>query len=292
MATSSHTTKRERAKARLQDFTQGRSGRWVVRLTRLGYATRGFVFTLVGLVAIRAAYGIGQVAGTRGVIREMGRRTFGQVLLIVTFVGLTSYVLWRFLQAALDPFMEGSGTQSSVRRIGYFMSGLFYALLALTAGQLAFDFGREARDARRELAAWALEMPFGSWLVGAVGVVLIGVGLHAFWRAATASFMQLYPPPRADAGGKRRQLLKRVGQVGLAALGLTLCLIGGFVILAATESDPDQAVGIGGALRSLQYGPHGIILLAVVGVGFVFYGLHCFFLGAYRRIQPDEKEMS
>ena len=271
---------------RLHRVTQGRSGRWLERVTRLGYATRGLVFTLVGLVAMRAAWGIGKATGTRGIIREMGRQPFGKTLLIVTTVGMTGYVLWRFVQAVLDPFMAGSGTQSSIRRIGYLGSGLFYALLAFTSAQLTFNFA-EMRNTRREATAWLLQMPFGSWIVGFVGLVLIGVGIHALWRAATASFMNLYPPPRPQAS-RRRHLAKRVGQVGLSALGLTLCLIGGFVILAAATSDPDQAVGIGGALSALGNGPYGAILLGAAGVGFVFYGMHCFVLGAYRRVRPGE----
>lgn len=272
---------------RIRRITQGRSGRWLERLTRLGYSTRGVVFALVGLVAMRAAYGIGQATGTRGVIREMGRQPFGKALLIVTTIGMTGYVLWRFVQAALDPLVEGSGARSNVRRLGFLTSGLFYALLALAAAQMAFDLGA-MEDARQELTAWALSMPFGSWVVGFVGVVLLGVGGHAFWRALTASFMKLYPPPRPHTSGRRRQLAKRVGQFGLSALGLTLCLIGGFVILAAVNSDPERAVGIGGALSALGAGPYGALLLGTVGAGFLFYGVHCFMLGAYRRVRPEQ----
>lgn len=270
---------------RVQRVTQGRTGRWLERLTRFGYGTRGLVFALVGLVAMRAAWGIGQATGTRGVMRELGRQPYGRTLLIVTTVGMAGYVLWRFVQAALDPFVSGSGAQSGMRRVGYLGSGLFYALLTFTAAQLAFDFAR-VEDARRELTAWGLAMPFGSWLVGFVGVVLIGVGVHALWRAFTASFMTLYPPPRPHTSRKRRHFARRIGQVGLSALGFTLCLIGGFVILAAVYSDPDQAVGIGGALTALKNGPYGALLLAAAGVGFVFYGVHCFVLGAYRRVRP------
>lgn len=271
---------------KMERVTQGRTGRWLERLTRFGYGTRGLVFALVGLVAMRAAWGIGQAAGTRGVMREMSRQPYGRTLLIVMTVGMGGYVLWRFVQAALDPFVGGSGAQSSVRRIGYLGSGLFYALLAFTAAQLAFDLA-QVEDARRELTAWALEMPLGSWLVGFVGVVLIGVGVHALWRAVTASFMGLYPPPRPHTSRKRRRFARRIGQVGLSALGLTLCLIGGFVTLAAVYSDPGRAVGIGGALTALQNGPYGALLLGAVGIGFVFYGLHCFVLGAYRRVRPE-----
>jgi hypothetical protein len=286
-AVHEHALKKENGlQERVQHMATGRSGRWLEWFTRFGYGTRGLVFALVGVGAMRAAWGIGQATGTRGVIREMGRQPFGRALLTVTTVGLAGYVVWRFVQAALDPFVEGGGAQSGVRRIGYFGSGVFYALLALTSAQLAFNFA-ETEDAREQLATWALGMPFGSWIVGFVGVVLIGIGAHALWRAFTASFMQLYPPPGSHTHHRRRRFARRVGQLGLSALGLTLCLIGGLVILAAIEADPKQAVGIGGALTALGRGPYGVLMLGAAGAGFVFYGIHCFVLGAYRRVRPE-----
>jgi hypothetical protein len=273
-------------KGRIEKARQGRTGRWLERLTRFGYITRAAVFTLVGLVALRAAWGIGQAAGTRGVMREMGRQPFGRSLLLATSVGMACYVLWRFFQVVLDPFTEGDGARSGIRRVGYFGSGLFYALLSLTAAQLAFNFAG-ARDARRELVAWALAMPYGSWVVGFAGGALFAVGSHAFWRAYRASYMHLYESPTPETR-RRQRLAKLSGRIGLASMGFTLWIVGALVILAAVHANPDQALGIGGALVTLRQGPYGAYLLVAAGVGLLFYGTHTFMLGFYRRVRPEK----
>lgn len=259
---------------------QGRASTWFERLTRFGYATRGVVFSLIGLVAARAAIGLGSTQGTQGVIRALGEQPFGQVLLALTGFGLASYVLWRFTQAALDPVYIEGGESSTIRRLGFLGSGLFYALLAFTTFQLAFDIRLGGMDTREAWAAWVLSKPYGTWVLGLVGAVLFGVGLHAFYRVVTAAFMRLYPPEHQSTTHRR------VGQIGLSALGLTLCIIGGFVIVAAVRAQPNAVVGIGGALEALGSGPYGPILLGIVAVGFVVYGVHCFVLGRHRRIRP------
>lgn len=259
---------------------QGRAGAWFERLTRFGYATRGVVFSLIGLVAARAAIGLGSTQGTRGVIRALGEQPFGQVLLALTAFGLASYVLWRFTQAALDPVYIEGGESSTLRQLGFLGSGLFYALLALTAFQLAFDIRIAGENTREAWAAWALSKPYGTWLLGFVGAILFGAGLHAFYRVVTAAFMRLYPLEHRSIAHRR------VGQIGLSALGLTLCIIGGFVVVAAVHAQPNAVVGIGGALEALGSGPYGPLLLGVVAVGFVVYGVHCFVLARHRRIRP------
>ncbi|PSQ69627.1 MAG: hypothetical protein BRD29_01325 [Bacteroidetes bacterium QH_2_67_10] len=275
-----------RVTRRVKRVRQGRTGRWLERLTRFGYFTRATVFTLVGLVAMRAAWGIGQATGTRGVMREMRRQPFGKTLLLATSIGMACYVLWRFVQVVLDPFTKGDGAQSSIRRIGYFGSGSFYALLSVTAAQLAFNFAG-GRSFRREVVVWALAMPYGSWVVGFAGVALFFVGSHALWRAYRASYMQLYPPPTPETA-RRQRFARLFGRVGLISMGLTLWIVGALIIMAAVYANPDQAIGIGGALTVLQRGPYGALLLVAAGVGFVFYGGHTFFLGFYRRVRPED----
>ncbi len=267
----------------------GSTGRWLERLTRFGYATRGVVFILVGLVAARAAVGLGATEGTRGVIRAIAKQPFGRVLVGMTAVGLVSYTFWRFVQALFDPVSEGAQAQGSgavVRRLGFFGSGLFYAVLAFFAVQLTFNLGGAVAATRREWVAWALAMPYGSWIVGFVGAVLVGAGVHAFYRGNAMTFMKLYPPD--EPARVKKWVARRVGQIGLSALGLTLCIIGAFVILAAVRSDPDRAVGIAGALDAVGDGPFGALLLGTVALGFVVYGMHCFVLAWYRRVRSSE----
>lgn len=261
----------------MRHATTGRPASWIEGFTRFGYATRGVVFSVIGLLGLRVAVGLGgRAQGTEGALREIGHQPFGQILLGITAIGLASYVLWRFLQAMLNPVKQDGGF---VPRIAIAGSGIFYSILALTAAQLAFDV-RVGTNIRRDLIDWAFSKPLGGWLVGLVGVVLIAIGLHAIYRGIMTTFMNLYPQGRMNR--TKEQVARRIGQVGLTALGLTLCITGGLVIRGAALASLDDNIGIGGALEALGAQPYGPWLLGVTALGFIAYGFHCFALARYR----------
>jgi hypothetical protein len=71
---------------------------WVATLARLGYATIGVVYLMIGMLATQAALGTGgAIADTRDVLVTIARQPFGRVLLGLSALGLRGYVLWRFV---------------------------------------------------------------------------------------------------------------------------------------------------------------------------------------------------
>lgn len=249
---------------------------------RLGYMARSVIFILIGILAL----GLGGAArGSRGALRAIGQQPFGQILLGGISLGLIGYVIWRFVQAGFDPGVKSKGTRGIARRVGFVVSGLFYALLAFTAVELTLGAKSWSRNAREEWVAWLLDFPLGDWMVGGSGLLIVGVGLHAMYRGYSLQFMQLY---RTDTMTDRQERLARyLGRIGLSALGLTMLVIGGLLVQGALRMNPDRAAGIGDALHVLSTQPHGPWLVGGTGLGFVGYGLHCFWLGRFRRIEPD-----
>src|SRR5687767_10464564 len=82
---------------------------WVVRLGRLGFAARGFVYIMVGVLAARAAFGFGgQVTDKQGAVQAMEKLPFGNFVLWVVGFGLVGYIAWRFAQAFMDLDHYGS----------------------------------------------------------------------------------------------------------------------------------------------------------------------------------------
>jgi hypothetical protein len=45
-------------------------------------------------------------------------------------------------------------------------------------------------SSKQALTAKLMSQPFGLWMVGAVGLIVIGVGLYHFYQAYKATFMQ------------------------------------------------------------------------------------------------------
>src|SRR5215213_3773431 len=86
--------------ARLRAENAAQSARpWMERLARLGYATEGALYTLIGLLAAGAAFGTGgRATGQRGAFEVVAGGPFGGVLVGLIAVGFLGYALWRSVQ--------------------------------------------------------------------------------------------------------------------------------------------------------------------------------------------------
>ena len=257
---------------------------WVATLARLGYATIGVVYLMIGTLATQAALGTGgAIADTRDVLVTIARQPFGRVLLGLTALGLSGYVLWRLVQACLDPERQGTDARGLLTRLGCAVSGLAYAALAVLAARMALGAGGAGSPAAEQ--AWTarlLAQPFGPWLVGSLGGIIIGVGLAHVYRAYTAQFMQEYATGEMSA--RQQRWARRLGQCGLAARGVTFGIMGGFFLYAGVSADPSEARGLGGALVAMAQQSYGPWLLGVVALGLVAYGLFCLSQALYRRV--------
>jgi hypothetical protein len=76
----------------------------------------------------------------------------------------------------------------------------------------------------------------------------------------------------------------RVGAVGHLARGVVFTLIGVFVIRAALQYDPKEAIGLDGALQKLARADYGPYLLGLTAVGLIAYGVYCLVDARYRDV--------
>ncbi len=265
----------------------------VEALARLGYAVKGILYVLVGVLAVLAAFtGGGKTAGSRGAIKSIADAPFGSVLLWGIAAGVAAYALWRFVQAFLDP----DDKDSAVKRFGYFVSGLLHAGLTfwlvralLTKGEPGSGSsgsgsagGDSAGGGAQDWTAMLMQQPFGAWLVGAVGAGVIGYGLYQLYKATIVDVCETFKTEEMSEA--EQAAAQRVAQAGLSARGIVFSLVGGFLVYAAWSADPSKARGLGGALDALAAQPFGQVLLGVVALGLAAYGVHCGFNARYRKI--------
>jgi hypothetical protein len=85
--------------------------------------------------------------------------------------------------------------------------------------------------------------------------------------------------PRAERGWAIA-----VGVAGHAARAVVFGLIGAFLVKAAVQYDPQEAIGIDGALRKLVQQPYGEPLLGVVAAGLLAYAVYCLVQARYREV--------
>jgi hypothetical protein len=140
---------------------------------------------------------------------------------------------------------------------------------------------QKAHKATAEVLSW----PAGTWLVGIGGACVAGAGLFNGYRGVTRKFRE-----RWKTGEMSRQALKwgtRAGVVGLLARMVVFGLIGAFLIKAAVEYDPKEAIGLDGALQKLAGQSYGAWLLGLTAAGLLAYAIFCFVEARYRETKPS-----
>lgn len=277
-----------RAAGAKADAAQDAASPWIERLARLGYAAKGIVYIIVGVLAVQAAFGSGgQVTGSSGALQPLAGNSWGRIALVVIAVGLAGYVLWRFVQAALDPENKGDDKSGIAARIGYVISGVLYGALALEAARLVIGSasGGGGGSGASHWTGRLMEQPFGRWMVGLVGIGVALYGLQQLYKAWTVDFTD-----RLHIGGvdsHTRQWIIRSGRAGLTARGVVFGMIGFFLVQAALQYQAGEARGLGGALQTVAQQPYGPWLLGLVAIGLIGYGLFQLVKARYRGIQPS-----
>jgi hypothetical protein len=259
-------------------------------LARLGYAARGAVSLLVGVLALLAAFGRGRggggTTGSKGALQTLLSQPLGDVLLAAVALGLFGFAVWRALQSIVDADGLGSAPKAMAVRAGQAVSGISHAGLGVFAVSLLVGWGvgqGDEEQSARDWTRWLLGRPLGEWLVGAVGLAVACAGLGMAWKAWTASFTR-----HLACGPDQARWLVPLGRVGYAARAVVFVLIGAFLAIAAYRSDPSEARGLGGALVALQEQPFGRALFGFVALGLAAFGGFGFVEARYRRIDASK----
>jgi hypothetical protein len=261
----------------------GQLAPWVEALARLGYAAKGIVYGIIGVLALQAALGSGSPnVSQTSAFQKILSQPFGHFLLWIVIIGLIGYAIWRLLQSVLDPEYEGRQKTGLIKRIGYFVSGVIYLALAYLAYQIVQGKGSAGSGATSDITAKALQMPGGQLLVGAVGLIILGVGLYALYSAYRRSFEKRFNYGRMSVEERRWAI--RLGRLGYAARGVVFSLVGLFLIQAAYTYSPSKESGLGGALVALASTPYGPWLLGLVAIGLIAFGVYCLALARWRQI--------
>ena len=260
---------------------------WIERLARFGYASKGAVYFLVGLLAVQAAFGRGgKTTDTEGALKTLVQQPFGQILLGLVAFGLLSYAMWRFVEAINDPEHKGNDLKGIATRLSYVANGLAYAGLAWTAVQIVMGSASSGDgDSKQDWTARLLNQPFGQWLVGTIGVAVIALGFYYLYKAFTAKFQRKLN--LSELSSTEREWVIAICRFGLAARTIVFFLIGWFVIQAAYMAQSSKVGGLDEALETIAGQPYGPWLLAIVALGLMAYGVYMVVQARYRRLDPN-----
>lgn len=255
----------------------------IERLGRVGLVAKGLSYGLVGVLAVLVALGAGGAATDRaGALRLLAKESYGAIILVALGLGFGAYAAWRFAQAVLDRDDEGNDFEGWAKRAGALAKGLLYSLLSLLAFSFVAGPRGESRD-EPEQTARVFDLPLGRWLVLALGLALIAYGLVNGYRSITGKFrkhMKTGQMEREDV----RPLVNVAGFVGHAARMVLFAMVGIFLVRAAWQYDPKEAIGIDEALAKLAHQSYGRWWLGAAAVGLFAYGVFSLLQARYRDI--------
>ena len=171
------------------------------------------------------------------------------VLVWIVAIGLIGYALWRLASAALGPVADPVATDAK-QRIKALAEGIGYGAVAIIAVKVATGSGSSSSGGGgQKQTATVLSWPGGQFLVGLVGLVIIGVGVFYVVDGVKADFTK-----ELKLGGMSptaRKAVIALGRFGRIAQGVVFGIIGVLVMIAAVQFDPNKAKGLDGALKTL-----------------------------------------
>lgn len=251
---------------------QAHHSEWLEKVARVGLVAYGVVHLVIGVLAVRLAFGVGSGApSSSGAMAEIAQQPFGKILVWAVAVGMFLLALWQGLEGALG-HQDEDGKDRLRKRATSIGKAVIYVVVGISAVRVAIGSG--SSGGTDSTTAKIMDLPAGQVLVGIVGLVIAGVGAYFLYSAWTERYMK-----KVDAegsGGDSGMAYKYLGKAGYAAKGVAFLIIAGLFGYAAVTHESKKSGGLDVALREVLDQPFGPVLLSLMGVGFAAYGLFCF----------------
>ncbi|MFZ3583759.1 DUF1206 domain-containing protein [Loktanella sp. DJP18] len=252
---------------------------WAMPVMRAGYAGRAMVYAIISGISLFAIWRGGAAKGTSEALSMVERSPFGILALSIVALGLFAYMAWRLVDAAFDLEDEGTEAKGIVARGGQTVTGLIHGALGVATLALIFgstDNGEGSKTAfyLSRLMSW----PGGQIVLGGVGLITIGAGIYYLHQAWTQSYREKLQANHFTLHWNR--LL----QIGLAAQGVSVLIIGLLMGIAAWRHDPNAAGGIDKAFGWLSHQVYGQTLVTGLCVGLALFSLFLAVNAVYRII--------
>ncbi len=241
---------------------------------RLGYGILGVLHLLIAYIAVKVAWNVGggsKQADSSGALQTLASSTTGPVLLWVGVVGFLLLAFWNVTEG----IVRRHETSDLVKLVS---KGVMYLFFAWTTFKIvALGRSSNSEKSTEDFTATLMSHTGGRLVVGAIGLVVLGVAGYHVYKGGTKKFL-------GDLEEHPGQWAVRAGQVGYVAKGLALFVVGFFFLYAAWTADPDKTQGLDGALKTFKEAPAGPYVLTVVAAGIAAYGVYSFARARYARL--------
>jgi hypothetical protein len=254
-------------------------------LARIGLIAYGLVHLLVAWLAVQLAWfgGGGESADQSGAMATLAESPIGNPLLWVLALGLIALASWQAAEVVRwrsGWSASGKARTKALRKSGNaLVKAVIYVTVAVLAVRFATGDRKSSSQSHQETTAGVFALPGGQFLVGAAGLVLIGVGVWHIRKGLNGHFLKQIDTTGCSTAATA--LVTRLGQIGFPGKGVAMIAVGGLVLYAAVTFDPSKARGLDGALHAILDLPFGRILLTLVALGIAAFGAFCFVRARY-----------
>ena len=259
-------------------------GNGLENLARVGLVSYGVVHLLVAWLALQLAWGTSsESADQSGALSTVAESPVGKPLLWIIAIGMFALALWQAMEVLRwrsGWSASGEARTEAIKNTAKSVAKtIIYVALGVLAVRTATGSGGSSSQQQQNTTAGVFAWPAGRWLVGAAGLVLIGVGAYHVYKGVTKHFLKELDLAQAPPSATR--LVTRLGQVGYPGKGIALGVVGGLIVWAAITFDPEKASGLDGALRTILDAPFGQVLLTLVALGIAAFGAYLFVRARY-----------
>ena len=226
--------------------------------------------------------GIGEEpTGSHGVMSFLARQPFAPLLLATLGIGLAGYAALNITGAISDPERRGVSFAGLALRSMDILTGALY--IALTFAVLGFLLGSaDSAHTARALGEKLIALPFGATILGLIGGSLIVGSGYLFVRAAREEFGEMLD--KRQVSHRARLAIVLAARAGTAARAVIFAVCGAIAIGAAVTRSPQRIGDVDDALAVIREGIFGPLLLALMGAGFIAYGVYQLSKARYQRV--------
>lgn len=236
---------------------------------RLGFGALAVVHILIGIIALRLAFGGDGEAEPTGALEEVAGGWLGTPTLALCAVGCAGLALWQLSESTLRarhlPMRERLGKHISSGALV-----IIYGSMAGTFARFALGGDPDSSESTVDFTRSLLGTGIGVFLVFVTAGVILGIGVHFIIKGARRNFR---PELRRFENTAHGHVIEILGVIGHVAKGIALLLVGSLFVIAGLDRNADESTGLDGSLKALQNHPVGVYVLTAIAVGLICYGI-------------------
>jgi len=258
-----------------QAGNRAENSEWFDKAIRAGLVAYGVVHLVIAFLALQLAFGDqeGQ-ASSEGAMQQLNEQPGGTLMLWLVAVGMLMLVLWKLLDAWKGHEDEDDDKSKWAKKGFDVLKAVLYGTIGVSALRAAMGSSSSGKKSGTDsTTATIMNWPGGQFIVGLIGLAIMGYGANQIRVAYTEKFREKIA---GGTGGDVGTAYVYFGKAGYTAKGIAIGIVGGLFVYAAATHSAKKSGGLDEALKTVLEQPFGPILLGIIAVGIACYGLFCF----------------